>query len=147
MKRISIKILFLIIPFFLICGCAKQNIVETSKSYRPDREIRIFFTPPQKAYEVISVIDASAFIDDFTSHKDAEEAALKKFMVQAEKVGADGVIEVYREFLDGGELVSSTPWETQSDTYYNKTKSIIGGGCGLSPSIIIKGKVIKFVDY
>jgi hypothetical protein len=146
MKRRSIKILFLIIPFFLICGCAKQNIVEIPNSYRSGGKISIFFTPPQKAFEVISVINASTFTDDFTSHKDAEDAALTKLMNLAEKVGADGIIEVYLEFLEGGELISSIPWEGQSNTDYNKTESAIGGGCVLSPSINFKGMAIKFVD-
>jgi hypothetical protein len=146
MQRISIKILLLFLPFFLICGCAKQNIIETSRSYGPDREISIFFTPPQKAYKVISVINTSVFINDFMSYRDAEKAAIKKLMDQAEKVGADGIIELYSEFLDGGDLVSSTPWEEQSNNYYNKTESIIGGGCGLSSSINFKGKAIKFLD-
>lgn len=146
MKRISKMVLFLIISFFLICGCAKQSMVETSSAYRSNDEISIFFTPPQRAYEVISIINANTFVDDFRSQKDAENAALAKLMNQAEKVGADGIIEVCREFLDGGDLVSSTPWEEQSNTYYNKTESVIGGGCGLSPSINFKGKAIKFLD-
>ncbi|MGA1842331.1 MAG: hypothetical protein ACMUIU_17070 [bacterium] len=146
MKKMYMKILFLTIPFFLTCGCAKQSFVETSKPYRQGKEISIFFTPPQNAYKVISVIESSAFIDDFKSLKDAEAAALKRLMDQAEKVGADGVIEVYREFLDGGEVVSSTPWEEQSNTYHNKTESVIGGGCGISSSINFNGKAIKFED-
>ena len=147
MKGRHKKILFLTIPFlFILCGCPNQSFVKTSKPYEKGKEIIIFFTPPQKTYKVISIINASVFIDDFKSHKDAEETALKRLMDQAEKVGADGIVEVYREFLDGGEVVSSAPWEEQSNTYYNKTESVIGGGCVLYSTINFKGKAIKFED-
>jgi len=146
MKGISLKILVFVILFIFVCGCATQSIVKTTDAPGSGEKIKIFPEPPQKAYEIISIINASMFIDDFRSPEAAEIAALKKLKNQAEKAGADGIIEVYIELLEDSELVSSTVWNTQTKTDFSKIESAIGGGCGLSPSINFKGKAIKFMN-
>lgn len=145
MKRLPFKTWFLIITAILICGCVSEGMIKSSEKGHEGR-IKIFTTPPQGSYQVISVINASKSIDDYNSIEAAEKAALENLEYQAKKAGADGIMDVYIELLENGELVSSAIWRPDTKTDYSKIESAVGGGCGFSSSINFKGKALKFVE-
>ncbi|MGA1790978.1 MAG: hypothetical protein ACMUIM_05805 [bacterium] len=145
MKVLSFKICFLIIPVILICGCVSEGMIKGSEK-GSEGKIKIFTTPPQRSHQVISVINASKSIDDYSSIEAAEKAALESLEYQAKKVGADGIMDVYIELLENGELVSSAMWRSEIKSDYSQIESAVGGGCGFSQSINLRGKALRFVD-
>jgi len=145
MKRLPFKKCYLIIPVILICGCVSGGMIKGSGK-GTQGEIKIFTKPPQRSHQIISVINASKSIDDYSSIEAAEKAALESLEYQAKKVGADGITDVYIELLENGELVSSAIWRPETKSDYSKIESAVGGGCGFSSSINLKGKALRFVD-
>ena len=145
MKRSPFKTSFLIVFTILICGCISGGMIKGSEK-GPEGKIRIFTSPPQRSHQVISAINASKSIDDYSSIEAAEKAALESLEYQAKKVGADGITDVYIELLENGELVSSAIWRPETKSDYSKIESAVGGGCGFSSSINFKGKALKFVE-
>jgi hypothetical protein len=146
MKRILSIIWVVMASILLICGCATQDMFKHGGASPTDEKIKIYPEPPQKAYQIISTINANTYIEDFSSPQEAEQAALKKLKHKAEKSGADGIIEVYIELLEDGEVVSSRAWSATTQIDISPIQSSLGGGCGLPPSINLKGKAIQFLD-
>ncbi len=149
-----IAILALIV---FLSGCATGGTVMLSgtppASPTPIEKIEIFLEKPDKKYKVIALITASADTDDFLSVSHAEKAALEKLKEQAARAGADGIIDIYREVLEGGSVVSSTVWGSATGTAYGRGGYTTGyahgtgGGFGAlfkSYSIGFRAKAIKF---
>lgn len=143
-------LLIVILSFgIFLDGCATGGTVMLSGSPpaepRQVEEIEIYLEKPNRQYKVIAMIIASAETDDFLSVAHAEKAALEKLKEQAAQAGADGIIDIYREVMQSGAVVSSTAWGTAhgNDSLVHGT----GGGFGAlfrSYSIGFRAKAIKF---
>ena len=143
------KKFYLIISFLLIIGCATGSTVMLQgakpEKHTPIGKIAIYLEHPERPYKVIAVLNSSADSKNFGSVAYAEAAALEQLKIQASKAGADGIIEIYRDVLDGGALVASSSWASVVGT--SSYASGFGSGFGsifANHSICFRAKAIKF---
>jgi len=126
----------------LFAGCATGSTVmlvgNAPEVSTPVEQVRLFLEPPTRGYTVIAVVQASAESDDFNSISIAEGAALKKLKEQAAAAGADGVVDIIREIMDGGVVIYSDSLGDYPRNLHSTTT------LSRSFSINFRGKAVKF---
>lgn len=117
MKKVNTAFLCLFIS--LVSGCASFERVSGStvmlKGSPPAmtgvaEDVSIFLEKPEKPFKVIALVTSSVRMDDYASVAEGEGAALERLKLQAAFAGADGIINITREIMDQGTIVSSTSW-------------------------------------
>jgi len=78
-------------------------------------DVSIFLEKPEKPFKVIALVNSSVQMDDYSSMAEGEGAALERLKQQAALAGADGIINITREIMDKGTVISSSSW-TSADT-------------------------------
>jgi len=150
------KYLLLIINTVLfLSGCASGGTVMLVGSApdepTPIENVQIFLEPPTRAFQVIALVNSSADTDDFMSTSGAETAALEKLREQAAIAGADGLIDINREVIENGAVISTSAWGAASATAVGSTATATGNSSGIgslfrSYSIGFRANAIKFTE-
>ena len=130
-----------------LTGCATGGTVmlsgkaPTTPSKTAD-EVELFLTVPTKPYKVIALINSSRSGSDIGL---SEGMALEKLKDQAAQAGADGIIEIQREVMDGGAVISSGAYG-QASLNQNNVRASAGGIGSLikTYTIVFRGKAVKF---
>lgn len=136
----------LALAVILLWGCTPQSAVWEHEYPRGSDRVEIFSGPPERAYTVIDTVSAQVFISDFANIQDAQNAALRMLKDRADELCGDGIFDVFLDLRDGEDVISSTLLTPSSTLDQAVIESTIGSGCALSPSLHVKGKVIRFKE-
>ncbi len=79
---------------------------EREQSQSEPHSIEVFLEAPERAFDVIALVYASAEVVDPRFVAEYESALFTELRRQAARVGADGIINVVREVLSDGTLVT-----------------------------------------
>ena len=69
--------------------------------------IEILLSPPEQAYEVIALVNASADLMDYSFIAEYEAAVIEELRKQAALAGADALLNITREIVRGDVLVTT----------------------------------------
>ena len=135
-----------IILAFIVAGCATGGTVmlagKAPEKSKATDEVELFLDSPKKPYKVIALVNSSRSGSDLGL---SEGMALEKLKEQAAQAGADGIVEIQREVMDGGAVVSSGAYGRATAT--ENTARASAGGIGSlirTYTVVFRGKAIRF---
>ena len=70
--------------------------------------VEILIGKAEKSYEVVALVNASVDVMDYTYIAEYEAAVLSELRQQAARAGADAVMNIEREVVSGGTLVTTS---------------------------------------
>ncbi len=127
------RIIPLLIIAALLGGCIATGSTVMLNGTPPEKpaktatQIELLLEPPAKAYTVIALVTASAKTQ-FGDVAGAEGSALEQLKAQAAAAGADAVVEIERQVLSGGQVVSSGAYGRSVGTAASRQGFAFGSG-------------------
>lgn len=111
MLRISflISVLFLSACSFSIHTSGGAVLLQPQQVLSPSlpEQVTLYIEQPDAAYDVVALVQASADVMDYGYIAEYETAVLQELRQQAANVGAHGVIEIVREVVSDGAMVTT----------------------------------------
>lgn len=122
----------------MLNGAPPENPTKTAV------QIELLLEPPAKAYTVIALVTASAKTQ-FGDVAGAEGSALEQLKAQAAAAGADAVMDIERQVLSGGQVVSSGAYGRSAGTAASRQGVAFGSGAFTAQYYIsFNAKAIKY---
>jgi len=113
----SLRILGIVLVLVCLVGCSvgihtsgSVVMLKESKLDQPQANVdavEVFIGVPEKPYDVVALVHASADVMDYSYMAEYESALFIELRTQAVKAGANGIINVVREVVSGGALVTT----------------------------------------
>lgn len=136
-----------------LTGCSYgSKVMLTEREAAAVEEADILLEAPDKPYRVIAVVSGIAHSSDFLFTRiRTENAALERLKEEAVEAGADGIVQITRETLEGNMVLPYTPWEVSSASGEEalrspEEKEEWPSALIESYSVVYRGKAIRFVE-